>query len=61
MNRVQTKEIRHITVVGAGTMGHGIGQDFARAGYDVVLADVSRENLDQAIKRIERNLGEQVT
>ncbi len=34
-----------IGVVGAGTMGNGIAQVAARAGYDVVLHDVSEEFL----------------
>ena len=29
-----------IAVVGAGTMGNGIAQVSARAGYDVVMHDV---------------------
>ncbi len=54
------RDIQHITVVGAGTMGHGIGQDFACAGYDVMLYDLTEDKLGQARKWIERNLAEQV-
>src|SRR5271166_5575293 len=49
----------HITiigVVGAGSMGHGIAQVFAQAGYDVRLNDVSIEFVKKGIKRIEENL-----
>lgn len=56
---MKAKDIKRIVVVGAGTMGHGIGQDFAHAGYEVVLHDLSEEKLQQARERIERNLGEQ--
>jgi 3-hydroxybutyryl-CoA dehydrogenase len=40
-------------------MGPGIGQDFACAGFEVVLCDLSQEILEQAINKIERDLQEQ--
>lgn len=43
-------------MVGAGTMGHGIAQVAAMAGFEVSLTDVKKEALDQALRRIERNL-----
>ena len=49
-------DIKRITVIGAGSMGHGIGQEFAVAGYTVLLHDTAREKLQQAIQRIELNL-----
>ncbi|HEX8922495.1 MAG TPA: 3-hydroxyacyl-CoA dehydrogenase family protein [Pyrinomonadaceae bacterium] len=45
-----------IAVLGAGTMGHGIAQVAAFAGYPVILRDVSREALMHGIQSIERNL-----
>jgi len=33
--------ITKITVIGAGTMGHGIAQVAAQAGYSVSLVDVT--------------------
>jgi 3-hydroxybutyryl-CoA dehydrogenase len=48
--------IETIGVIGAGTMGHGIAQVAAAAGYRVVLRDVDRECLARGIKSIERNL-----
>ena len=48
--------MRRIAVVGAGFMGHGIGQEFAVAGYDVVLHDVGREALERAVERIGEGL-----
>jgi 3-hydroxybutyryl-CoA dehydrogenase len=45
-----------IAVLGAGTMGHGIAQVAAFAGYPVILRDVSREALVRGIQAIERNL-----
>jgi 3-hydroxybutyryl-CoA dehydrogenase len=49
-------EIKRIGVVGAGLMGHGIAQEFALAGYSVVLNDVSEENLKVAEQNIRANL-----
>jgi 3-hydroxybutyryl-CoA dehydrogenase len=53
-------EIRSVGVVGAGQMGTGIAHVFALAGFDVTLADVSRERLDQAMALIARNIERQV-
>jgi 3-hydroxybutyryl-CoA dehydrogenase len=49
-------EIRNVTVIGAGTMGHGISQVAAGAGYQVVIHDVSRPILDKALESIRSNL-----
>jgi 3-hydroxybutyryl-CoA dehydrogenase len=51
-----TQSIETIGVVGAGTMGHGIAQVAAGAGYKVLLRDVDRESLARGIQAIERNL-----
>jgi 3-hydroxybutyryl-CoA dehydrogenase len=45
-----------IGVVGAGTMGNGIAQVAARAGYEVVLRDVSEEFLERGMKAIHSSL-----
>ncbi|HZT59343.1 MAG TPA: 3-hydroxybutyryl-CoA dehydrogenase [Pyrinomonadaceae bacterium] len=45
-----------IGVVGAGTMGNGIAQVAARAGYDVVMRDVKDEFLERGMKAIDRSL-----
>ncbi|MSP12922.1 MAG: 3-hydroxyacyl-CoA dehydrogenase family protein [Chloroflexi bacterium] len=49
-------DIKTIAVVGAGLMGHGIAQEFALAGYEVHLNDVSAERLQQAREGIRKNL-----
>jgi 3-hydroxybutyryl-CoA dehydrogenase len=41
------ESIRRIGVVGAGTMGHGIAQMAAQAGYEVVLVDAAPEALER--------------
>jgi 3-hydroxybutyryl-CoA dehydrogenase len=48
--------IRAVGVAGAGTMGHGIAQSFAQAGYDAVLYDNSTQALDHAMRAIARSL-----
>jgi 3-hydroxybutyryl-CoA dehydrogenase len=45
-----------IGVVGAGTMGHGIAQVAAHAGYQVVMRDVTDEFLQRGIRAIEKSL-----
>ena len=49
-----------VVVVGAGTMGHGIAQVSALAGYDVALVDTAPDLLDRARARIAGNLEEGV-
>ncbi len=43
-------------MLGAGTMGHGIAQVAAMAGYPVILRDINKEMLAHGIQAIERNL-----
>ncbi len=50
-------EIKQLFVVGAGTMGHGIAQTAAVAGYGVALMDVVPEQLERARAGIERSVG----
>jgi len=48
--------IETIAVIGAGTMGHGIAQVAAGAGFKVLLSDVNRETLARGVSAIEKNL-----
>jgi 3-hydroxybutyryl-CoA dehydrogenase len=43
-------------VIGAGTMGNGIAQVAARAGFDVVMRDVADEFLSRGMKAIDKSL-----
>src|SRR5437016_12949981 len=43
-------------VVGAGTMGAGIAQVAARAGYDVVMRDIAQEFLARGMTAIDKSL-----
>jgi 3-hydroxybutyryl-CoA dehydrogenase len=48
--------IEKIAVIGAGTMGHGIAQIAAQAGFQVVLEDMSEEFVTRGLARIQDNL-----
>ena len=50
-------EVNRIGVVGAGTMGHGIAQTFAQAGFSVQLVDIAQPVLDRARAAIAASLG----
>ncbi len=45
-----------IGVVGSGTMGNGIAQVAARAGYSVVMRDIKDEFLQRGLKAIDKSL-----
>ena len=45
-----------IGVIGAGTMGNGIAQTAAGAGFDVVMCDVSAEFVTRGIANISKSL-----
>jgi 3-hydroxybutyryl-CoA dehydrogenase len=53
-------DIKSIGVIGAGQMGNGIAHVAALAGYDVLLSDVSADQLSLARAAIEKNLNRQV-
>src|SRR5690606_7711041 len=50
----------HVIVIAAGTLGHGIAQVTAMAGYDVALVDTSADLARRGIERITANLDEGV-
>jgi 3-hydroxybutyryl-CoA dehydrogenase len=53
-------EIRRIGVIGAGQMGGGITEVAALAGFEIRLLDVSQDQLDQALERIDGHLRRRV-
>jgi 3-hydroxybutyryl-CoA dehydrogenase len=57
---MSTDAIKTVAVLGAGTMGNGIAQVFARAGYSVILRDVEQRYLDRAMETIGKNLEREV-
>ncbi|KGB80964.1 3-hydroxybutyryl-CoA dehydrogenase [Rhodovulum sp. NI22] len=54
-------DIKSVGVVGAGQMGNGIAHVLAVAGYDVLLNDISEDNLSRALAQIDKNLERQVS
>lgn len=52
--------MKHVSVIGAGTMGNGIAHVFAAAGSHVTLIDVSPEALDRAGATIASNIDRQI-
>ena len=48
--------MKNIAVIGSGTMGNGIAQVFATAGFNVHLIDISIPSLVQAELNIHKNL-----
>src|SRR5258706_3065471 len=57
---VKVDEIQRVAVLGAGTMGHGIAQVAAQAGWQVVVRDVQQSLVDAALARIAANLAKGV-
>ena len=49
-------ELKRLTVIGAGTMGHGIAELAAVSGFDVRLHDVSAEAIEQGLSRVHASL-----
>ncbi|MGN7742465.1 3-hydroxybutyryl-CoA dehydrogenase [Pseudomonas sp. 22526] len=52
--------LQNIGVIGAGTMGNGIAQVCAQAGFDVTLLDISDSALQKAVATVGKNLDRQV-
>lgn len=53
--------MKHVTVIGAGTMGNGIAHTFAQFGYSVNLIDVQQASLDKGLATITKNLDRMVS
>lgn len=52
--------IKHVTVLGAGTMGNGIAHICAQYGFHVTLNDIKQEFVDRGLATIQSNLDRQV-
>jgi len=52
--------VKHIAVIGAGTMGNGIAHTFAQYGFSVTLSDIKEEFLQRGLSTIQANLDRQV-
>ncbi len=53
--------MKHISVIGAGTMGNGIAHVFAQSGFQVTLVDISEAQLQKALAAIGKNLDRQLS
>jgi 3-hydroxybutyryl-CoA dehydrogenase len=53
--------MQQIAVIGAGTMGNGIAQVCALAGFDVTLLDISDAALERGLGTVRKNLQRQAS
>ncbi len=53
--------IKKIAVIGAGTMGHGIAEVAAIAGYEVWMYDIDQKILENAMEKIKWSVGKLVS
>jgi len=53
---MKLEDVRNVSVIGAGIMGHGIAQTYALAGYQVSINDVNDSLLDNAMEHIKADL-----
>ena len=53
-------EIKRIAVLGAGSMGNGIAQVAAQAGYQVIMRDIEDRFVQNGLKAIEKFLAKSV-
>lgn len=49
--------INKVCVIGSGTMGAGIAQVSAQAGYETTMVDIKQEFLDRGLGKIKASLG----
>ncbi|HET7793727.1 MAG TPA: 3-hydroxyacyl-CoA dehydrogenase NAD-binding domain-containing protein, partial [Rhizobacter sp.] len=54
------REIKKVAIIGAGTMGGGIGMNFLNAGIPVVMLEMKQEALDKGLGIIRKNYEAQV-
>jgi 3-hydroxybutyryl-CoA dehydrogenase len=52
--------VKNTSVIGAGTMGHGIALVLAQAGFKVTLRDITNELVQAGLERIRKNLQKSV-
>ncbi len=57
---MSVESIKTVAVLGAGTMGNGIAQVFARSGFKVILREVEQRFLDRALDTIGKNIDREI-
>ncbi len=55
------REIKKVGIIGAGTMGGGIGMNFLNAGVPVVILEMKQDAIDKGFGVIRKNYEAQVT
>jgi 3-hydroxybutyryl-CoA dehydrogenase len=60
MTESLNRSVFNVGLLGAGTMGHGIAQVMVRAGYPVLLLDISQDFVAAGAKRIAKGLARDV-
>jgi len=58
---MKAADIKTITVVGSGDMGHGIAEVAAMAGYKVNMYDIKQEFVDKGMGKIKDSFAKQVS
>lgn len=53
---MKAEEVKRITVIGAGDMGHGIAEVALLAGYKVAMQDIEQKLVDRGLTRIKESL-----
>src|SRR4051812_15813804 len=52
--------IAKVGIIGASQMGSGIAHVCALGGYDVIISDISEDQLKKSLANIEKHMGRQV-
>ncbi len=53
--------IKSVAIIGAGQMGNGIAHVVSLAGYSVLMSDLKKEAIDNALSVIQKNMARQVS
>ncbi len=53
---MKLEDVKSITILGSGAMGHGIAQVCIVAGFDVIMRDIKQEFLDNGVAKIKDSL-----
>ena len=53
-------EVKTVGVIGAGTMGSGIAQVAAEAGFDVIMRDIEEQFVQRGLAAVDKNLARAV-
>src|SRR3990172_2951260 len=53
---MKVNDVKKIAIIGSGAMGHGIAQVCAQAGYPVMMRDIKKEFLDNAMAKVKESM-----